>query len=193
MTRSFLLALLFTLSLAFSATASAQGFDYNYLQLNYGNIEFDDTSIDGDGFGISGSFAINPDWHVFAGYDAYGLDFGIDANTLAIGGGYNTELTPKLDAYARLSYQYIELDGGGGNSIDENGIGFGVGVRFEPADRIELTAELDYVDLGDAGDGVGLSVAGLYAFTDAFSLGLGAGWSDDSNNYTLSGRFYFGK
>ena len=53
MLRSALLILL----LAFSATAGAQGFGYNYLQASYGAVSFDDSivDVDGDGVGISGS------------------------------------------------------------------------------------------------------------------------------------------
>lgn len=181
------------LLLVFTASASAEGFDYNYLQLNYGKIEFDDVNVDGDGFGLSGSFAISPDWHVFGAYQAAGLDFGIDATTIGAGIGYNTELSPVVDAYARLSYQYVDLDAGGGISADDSGLGFGVGIRFAVSKEVELNAGIDYVDFSDSGNDTGFSAGGLYNFTDAFSLGLGGSWSDDASSYTLSGRFYFGK
>ena len=105
--------------LAFSASASAQGFDYTFLQLNYGNLEFD--NIDGGGLGLSRSLAINSDWIVLASYQAADLKF----------------------------------------TVDDNGLSLGLG--------------------------------GLYSFTDAFSLGLGASWADNTSTYTLSGRLYFGK
>ena len=60
--------------LIFSVSAGAQGFDYSYLQLNYGQIEFDDVDVDGDAFGVSGSFAINPNWHAFASVSASACD-----------------------------------------------------------------------------------------------------------------------
>ena len=176
-----------------SASASAEGFDYNYLQLEYTNIEFDDISVDGDGFGLSGSYAINPDWHVFAGYGAAGLDFDVDATTIAAGIGYNTELSPVVDAYARLSYQYVELDAPGLGSVDDSGIGFGVGLRFAASQDLELNAGIEYVDFGDGGDDTGFGLGALWKFTDAFALGLGGSWSDDVTSYTLSGRVYFGK
>jgi len=181
------------LLLVSAASASAEGFDYNYIQLNYGTIEFDDVNVDGDGVGLSGSFAINPDWHVFGAYQAAGLDFGIDATTFGAGIGYNTELSPVLDAYARFSYQYVKLDGNGAGSADDNGLGFGVGVRFAASKQVELNAGIDYVDFSDRGGDTGFSVGALYNFTDAFSLGLGGSWSDDISSYTLSGRFYFGR
>jgi lipopolysaccharide assembly outer membrane protein LptD (OstA) len=176
-----------------SASANAQGFDYNYLQLEYTNIELDDISVDGDGFGLSGSYAINPDWHVFAGYQSAGLDFGVDATFLAAGIGYNTELSPVVDAYARLSYQYVDLDAPGVGSFDDNGLGFDVGLRFAASQDLELNAGIDYVDFGDGGDDTGFYAGALWKFTDAFALGLGGSWGDDVSAYTLSGRVYFGK
>lgn len=177
----------------FSTPAAAQGFDYSYLQLSYGNVEFDNINVDGGGFGLSGSYAINPHWHAFAGYEGLGLDFGVDATTLAAGIGYNTELTPAVDLVGRLSYQYIELDSSGSGSVDDNGLGLGVGLRFAATERLELDAGIDYVDFGDGGDDTAFSAGGLYNFTDAFSVGLGASWGDDVSSYTLGGRFYFGQ
>jgi hypothetical protein len=179
--------------LLFSASAGAQGFDYSYVQLGYGTIDFDDINVDGDGFGLSGSYAINTDWHVFAAYEDAGLDFGVDATTFGAGVGYNTEMSPTIDMFARLSYQYVELDAGALGSVDDNGIGFGVGMRFAASDQFEVDAGIDYVDLGDGGDETAFSVGALYNFTDAFSAGLGGSWSDDVSSYTLVGRFYFGK
>lgn len=179
--------------LAFSASASAEGFDYNYFQLGYGNVEFDDLNVDGDGFGLAGSYAINPDWHVFAGYEAVGLDFGVDATSLGAGVGYNATLSPVVDLIASISYQYVEIDVPGLGSADDNGLGLGLDMRFAASDKVELTAGISYVDLSDSGNDTGFGVGGLYNFTDSFSLGLGANWSDDASSYTLSGRFYFGR
>jgi opacity protein-like surface antigen len=181
------------LALLFSASAGAQGFDYSYIQLGYGTFDFDDIDVDGDGFGLSGSYAINPDWHVFAGYEDASLDFGIDATSFGAGVGYNTELSPAVDMFARLSYQYVELDAGAFGSVDDNGIGFGVGMRFAASDQLEIDAGIDYVDLSDSGDETAFSAGAVYNFTDAFSVGLGGSWSDDASSYTLVGRFYFGE
>ena len=180
------------LVLALSASANSQGFDYNYLQLNYGNIELDNTSVDGDGLGMSGSFAINPDWHVFGDYQTAGLDFGVDISRFGAGIGYNTEMSDVVDLFARFSYQYIELDVPGSPGDDDTGFGFGVGMRYAANEDIELTAGIDYVDYGSGGDDTAISIGGLYSFSDAFALGLGGSWGDDISSYTLSGRFYFG-
>jgi HD-GYP domain-containing protein (c-di-GMP phosphodiesterase class II) len=56
---------LFVLLLAFSASATAQDFDYNYFSLGYGNIDFDGVSDDGDGFTLGGSYALTDKLHAF--------------------------------------------------------------------------------------------------------------------------------
>lgn len=188
MIRSTLAVLLITST----AAATADGFDYNHLQLDYGNVEFDDVSVDGDGFGISGSFAINPEWHVFGGYQNIELDFGIDARTLGAGVGYNTELSSNFDVIARASYQYVEFDAPQGSSVDDNGLGFGVGLRYAASRELELTAGIDYVDLSDSGNDTSISGGALYNFDNAFSVGLAASFGDDTTSYNLSGRYYFG-
>lgn len=181
------------LLLAIAVSASAKEFDYSFFQLSYGNVEYDDVNVDGDGFGLSGSYAINEDFHVFGGYQAAGLDFGIDATSLGAGLGWHTTLSPVVDLVASVSYQYVELDASGFGSVDDNGLGLGVGLRFAASDLLELNAGINYVDLSDSGGDTGFGVGGLYSFTDAFALGLSADWSDDVSSYTLSGRFYFGQ
>ena len=189
MLRSSLLIML----LAFSASANAQGFDYNWLGINYGTIDFDDFNADGNALGIDGSFAFHEDFHTFASYDASDLDFGIDRTTFNIGVGYNTELSNVVDAYARLSYEYVEVDVSGFGSQDDNGFGFGVGMRFAATEQLELEGAIKYVDLNDTGDETALILGGLYSFTPAFAAGLFGEWGDDVTAYTLLGRFYWGQ
>lgn len=180
--------------LAFSASAGAQGFDYNWLSFGYGMVEFDDVNVDGDGFGLDGSLAINEDFHVFGEYETADLDFGFDATTFSAGVGYNTEMSPTVDAFARLSYEYVEIDGPVVGSNDETGFGFGVGLRFAAGTDVELNAGIDYVDYGSSGgDDTALTLGGLYSFTPAFALGLAGSWGSDVSSYSLSGRFYWGK
>ena len=179
--------------LAFSATAAAEGFDYNWLGFGYGVIEFDDINADGDALGIDGSLAFHEDFHAFASYSTADLDFGIDATTFDIGVGYNTELSPVVDAYARFSYEYVDVDVPGFGSNDESGFGFRVGMRFEPAERFELEGAIEYIDLSDSGSETFLVLGGLYNFTPQFAAGLFGEWGDDASAYTLLGRFYWGQ
>lgn len=179
--------------LGLSATAGAEEFDYSWLGFGYGMIEFDDVNVDGDALGIDGSFAFHEDFHAFASYAAADLDFGFDATTFDIGVGYNTSLSNAVDAYARLSYEYVEVDGPGVGSSDDNGFGFAVGGRFAATNQLELEAGIKYVDLNDSGDETALLLGGLFNFTPQFAAGLYGEWGDDVNTYTLLGRFYWGQ
>jgi Outer membrane protein beta-barrel domain len=179
--------------LAASAAANAGNFDYNYVSLGYGNTELDDVDVDGDGFGVTGSFALTDSYHLFAGYETADFDYGVDASTIALGMGFNSSLSPVVDVVARLSYQYVEVDAPGFGSVDDNGLGIGVGLRFLATPKLELDAGIDYVDLNDSGDDTSFGAGGLYSFTNSFALGLSGNWGDDASSYTVSGRFYFGK
>ncbi len=181
------------LLIAFSASVSAEDFDYSYLSLGYGTIDFDDINVDGDGFGIAGSYAINESYHVFGEYTSAGLDFGIDATEFSAGIGWHTGLSDAVDLVAGLSYEYVEIDAPAVSSIDDSGLGLSLGLRMAASEMLELSAGINYVDLSDSGSDTGFSAGGLYDLTESFSLGLSGSWSDDSSAYTLSGRFYFGE
>jgi hypothetical protein len=181
------------LSLAFSVSATAADFDYNYFSIGYGTMDFDEVGADGDGFGAEGSFAINDSYHVFGGYESAGLDFGVDATSFAAGFGYNRSMSDTVDLVARLSYEYVDFDVPGPVDIDDSGIGLGVGLRIAASNELELDVGINYVDYSDLGDDTAFAAGGLYNFTDSFSLGLAGSWSDDVSSYTLSGRFYFGE
>lgn len=179
--------------LALSAAASAEDFDYSFLTLGYASVDFDDAGVDGDGFGIGGSYAINPQYHVFAAYTASDLDFNIDASSWNAGFGYHTGVSDTVDLVAGISYEYVELDPPGAGSFDDSGLGLGIGLRFAANEQFEVHAGINYVDLSDSGSDTGFELGGLYNFNGAFALGLSGDWSDDSSAYTLSGRFYFDK
>ena len=179
--------------LAVSTAANAGDFDYNYVSVGYGNMSLDEVDVDGDGFGVNGSFALTDSYHVFAGYEIADLDYDVDASTMEVGLGWNHSLSPVLDLVTQLSYQYVELDAPGINSVDDSGLGLGLGLRFAATEKLELDAGIGYVDLGDGGDETSLGAGGLYSFTNAFALGLGGSWSDDASSYSVSGRFYFGR
>ena len=182
---------LFVLLLAFSAAASAEGFNYTFVSAGYGTVDFDDVDVDGDGFDIGGSVAVADNIHLFAGYEIANLDFDVDASGFNAGIGYNTPLSNVIDFVAALSYEYVELDVPGFGSVDENGYGLGAGLRFAATEALELNAGLKYVDLGDSDD-TGFGVGGLYNFTETFALGLTGNWTDDATSYSIGGRLYFG-
>ena len=129
------LALLMAMSPAF-----ADGLSYNYIELGYQNAELDDdfggTSVDGDGYGIRGSYEVGESWFIAASYGTLDFDFGVDLDQLAIGGGYHTALSDRTDVFAALSYISAEVSASGFNSLDEDGYGVVVGLRGLVSDKV---------------------------------------------------------
>jgi hypothetical protein len=192
MFRAALLRPLFVSLFAFSATAAAEGISYNFIQGSYGQVEFDDLDVDGDGFGVEGSVALTERFHLFGGYTTADMDFGIDLNQLEAGLGFNSPLSDTVDLVASVAYVSAEVDAAGFGSVDDSGFGLGIGLRGMLTPAFEANGEIQYVDFGDGGDDTGFGAGFLYSFTDQFAAGASGDWSDDFSSYQLNARFLFG-
>ena len=80
----------------------------------------------------------------------------------------------------------------GFGSVDDNGIGLGVGLRYAVNEQFEIDAGISYVDFSDGGDDTTFGAGFLYNITESFSVGVGGDWGDDATAYSIGGRFYFG-
>lgn len=182
------------LVLALTAPAAAEQPSYNYAGVGYETLELDlggGIDIDGDGFNVYGSAEVAEHWHVAGGYSTVGLDFGIDLNRLALGGGYHTAISDTTSFFADLSWVNWEVDAGSGfGSVDDDGYGASVGLRSNISDRLELMGKVSLIDLGDGGDNTSIAGAAWYDF-DGFTLGLTAEFDDDITAFGVGGRFYF--
>lgn len=182
------------LVLALTVPAMAQTPSYNYGQIVYQAVDLDDDfgpSVDGDGFGIGGSFEIAPDWHIVVGYSSTEFDFGIDLNQLQFGAGYHTDISSTTSFFADLLWVQAEIDTGSFGSIDDDGLGISIGLRSNLSQQVELEGALTYVDLDDAGDNTSVGGAAWYKFTDTFAVGLIASFDEDVVGYGIGGRLYF--
>jgi hypothetical protein len=188
MLRSALLILLFT----FSATAGAQGFNYNYLQASYGAVSFDDSivDVDGDGLGISGSYGFHPDFYLAAEYQTADMDFGVDLNILELAVGYHTPLSEQLDFTVQLGFLDAEVESGFG-SADDDGFMIGAGLRGALTDAVELNGGIDYIDFDQGGGETRANAGFLFALTETLTVGAEASFWDDINVYQLNLRFDF--
>jgi hypothetical protein len=200
MLRSTLLVILF----AFSSLAFADDFKYSSVSVGYSDLEMDSDfgveKLEGDLLGINGSVAIGESFFAFAGYGKGDVDivdpvFGVvasgDMDQANAGLGFHMPMSESVDFVASLSYEYLELSEQG-VSIDDNGLGAGIGLRFAATDQIELNGGIDYVDYGDFGDRTSFDAKFLYNFTDSFTVSAGGKWGDDVTEYTVAGMFYFG-
>lgn len=174
------------------AFAQADEYDYTFVEARLVSADFDTagTDVDGDGFGINGSFAINDDYHLFVEYSSLGFDFSIDLNRLAVGGGMHYELSPTIDLVGTLAYLDYEVDSAFG-SVSEDGFGIGVGVRGALENNFEWEAGIDYVDVG--GSDTAIRLDGRYYFNETMAAGIGVSIDDEVNIFSLGFRMEFGE
>jgi len=178
----------------FAAQASAQDLSYNFVEGGFARVELDvgPVDVDGDGFGVGGSFEIGDSFFGLASYQTADFGSGVDLNQLTAGFGYHVGISPNADFVATLAYVRAEIEASGFGSVDESGIGASIGVRGMVSDRVELNGAISYVDLGD-GDDTSIGGGLLYNFTDTFAVGANIGFGEDTTTYGVNARLYFGK
>ncbi len=194
--KSAFLDLAVLLPMFLAAPAIADGLSYNFVQAGYQSVNLDlggGFDVDGDGYGLGGSFEIGDNVFGFASYATADFDFGIDLNELQAGLGYRVGLTDNTDFFASLAYVDVEVEASGFGSADESGYGATIGVRSNVSDLIELFGEVAYVDFGDGGDNTAIGGGIWFNLTDSFALGLDAATDDDVTSYGANARLYFGK
>jgi hypothetical protein len=190
MARSIFALILFALSAG--ALAQTNDFSYSYLQLSYTNADFDNLAGDGDGLGVSGSIAVSPNFHVFGGYTGLDIKDSADANGWNVGIGLNTPLSNVMDIYVRLSWQSTEVPvpGPTPGTNNDDGLGFGGGLRVSVNRRIEVYGGLTYLDI-ESGNETVFDVGLLLNLTDTFSVGASTAFDEDTTAWSLDGRLYF--
>lgn len=178
------------LVLLLSGVAAAQDdFSYTWLQASWSDVDSDAYGA-GDGLGLSASFELGPNFHIFGGYAGIDADSSADASGWNAGVGLNTPLSDLMDVVVRLSYQTNEIDFPLGGTVQNDGLGFGAGVRVGANEWIEVYGGLTYLDL-DSGNETVFDAGFLLNIGDAFAVGVGGSWDDEVATWTLNGRLYF--
>lgn len=172
-----------------SGAAHAE-FNYSYASLSYGNVDFDDLNVDGDGLGAELSVAVGEDFYLIGRLEASDLDSSVDLTQWGAGVGYHAPLSSVMDVLAQVTYETIEIDTPLGD-VDDNGFGVGVGIRVSATSFVELLGGVSYVDFDEGGDNTAVNAGALFNFTETISVGINVTFDDDVNIYRLAGRFYF--
>ena len=171
--------------------AAADGFDYSYVEAGFISTELDTgpVDVDGDGFGIKGSYALDERYHVVAGYATESFDFDVDSSVLNIGAGLHIGLNQRVDFVGELSYVSAEVDTPFGDA-DEDGFGVDATLRAQVGRNIEVEGGLSYVNLNNSDTAVHLD--GRYYFTPGFAFGGGFTIDDDDTSWRIGVRAEFG-
>jgi hypothetical protein len=174
----------------------AADISYNFIEAEYQEIDIDSGflggfDIDGDGYGIGGSFELNENWFIGASYSKADFDFGVDLDQLMLGAGYHVPISDNADFYGMFSFVSAEASVDGFDSIDEDGYAATIGLRGMIGERFELNGSLAYVDFGNGGDSTAFGAGALYNFGDAFAAGFSVGIDDDVTTYGIGFRVYF--
>ena len=135
-----LLALTLLAALPFAASA-AEGISYNYVEGGY--VATNTDGADADGWGVDGSAALTPNFHVFGSYSNQDVkDFDANFDQWRVGVGYNHEISPKADLLTRVAYEKFDA----GDNIDADGYSVEAGVRGALATNFEGYALAGYED-----------------------------------------------
>ncbi len=162
--------------------AQAADFNYNYIEGAYESYDLDGTDVEADAGRISGSYELNPNLNIIGEYakgdlenSAGGSDLNFEES--AIGIEYHTSIAPKTDLTSNIKYINQDVDTVG----DDDGYGIGVGVRHWLMDKVEVGANVDYIDIDD-NDDTRLKVGARYHFNESISAGAGYSTSDEKED-----------
>ncbi len=175
---------LLALAMGVSAGASAQSFNYNYVEGGFGELD------DGDAVFVNGAMDINKNWGIVGGLEVGSLDIpygDADVTLLEIGAQYHDQVKSNFSVQAglKLLYADVEFDfdpcpGMGfpscksSGSDDEIGLVGNVGGRLQVQPRLQLEGDIKLI-ANDAleDDGLGLQGAVRYYFDPKLSVAGG--------------------
>lgn len=113
---------------------------------------------DGTGFGVRGWGMVNPNVFIHGEYQTVELDdFGIDVNSLRLGGGYAAEMSP--GTMWMVKGEYVDF----GSDLDQSGFGVHGGVVLGVGNPFSFFGSLGYLTTDDT-DGLELNIGAHLAF-----------------------------
>lgn len=184
-----------------STTSVSRGISYDYVQATYGAVTIDTETtagdLDGNGFGVSGSFSVAPAIALNAGYGATNYDefqgIDIDTTSLTFGITAHTSIAPTTDllgGFAVIKGNIEASDGFNTFDDDDTGNTISIGLRHLATDAFELEAEFSRTDIFDDKSNTFFIGARFYT-NDKFSLAAGYSTGDDVDTLLLNARLNF--
>ena len=177
-------------------SAHADSLNYNFWQLAYVAADVDGVSPKVDGWGVGGSYEVTDEIFLTASYidlNATVDGFDVDEQDMALSLGYAYPVAANTDVIGRVGYVRAEIDIDGLGDASDDGYSVGVGVRNRPLDSIELEANVQYVDLQDAGDSTSFGIGAYWYFTPQVAFAVSGAFGDDVDSYTIGIRGTWGR
>ncbi len=168
-------------------SVQANDLSYTHADLTYNSYD------DGDGYTLGGSVEFANNIYALGELTNITLDdINIDYAGLQIGVGYHYEIAPDTDLIGELSFLNLDIDGGGGISIDDSGYILAFGLRKMLIPNVEFHGKLEYVDIFESSE-TDFTIGGMYYFDNQFALGASyeTNGNNDLDGFVLRGRFKF--
>lgn len=185
--------------------ASLASPNYNYVELDY--LDLDIEPFEGDGWAIGGSGLIHPNFYLTGRYsDAetdgrfLGTQLDADFQQLSVGIGAQSPLeNDQFSVFGQLTFEDIELDVSTANaaaSEDDTGFALEGGVRYMAMPQLELNGSARYIDVGDIFDGeFGFRAGALWTVLPWLAISVDYdqtnGDGGDVEQIQLGGRVYW--
>jgi hypothetical protein len=173
-------------ALLLTTASLAAPVSYTNVDVGIVTTELNNSSLDGDGLLLRGSFAVHKSAFVFAQLQDIGYGHGIDGISWGVGAGGHVPITNEMDLVGKLAVVHQSVDGRDG----ENGFQFAGTVRGFIVDRLELEGGIKHVHFADSGNDTSLIGEGRYFFTKNIAGGVLLQLGD-TTSFGVFGRFDF--
>jgi hypothetical protein len=206
------LAMALSISSVFSASLSASDLNYSYIEGEFQITSSGDDFESDDAYSISASYQFMDKVYAFGGFfkgsgtmvapsklENAKVKLNYDLDGYRLGAGYIHPINTNWDANFTVGFEKTDYDRDGEtelfiykDSVKDDGMFVGAGVRGMLNPEVELSASLVYASADEVVDtSVKLDLSGQYYFMENVSAGLSA--TIDSNNTSIfaQGRFYF--
>ncbi|MDY6942264.1 MAG: outer membrane beta-barrel protein [Pseudomonadota bacterium] len=172
-----------------SMPASAAELGYDYVDVDYRFLNADDDDLEGFGLNISLGLTDNIIGRIRNAYTE-GDEVDIEILDLSVGAGYRYGASEQLDVFGLVNWVRREFDLFVGDDAEDNGYSVMAGVRFGPVERLELNADVEYIDVLDDSETV-LGLGAVLGVWSRFHVFARAELTDDVETYRLGGRIAF--
>ncbi|CBL44495.1 hypothetical protein HDN1F_09120 [gamma proteobacterium HdN1] len=174
-----------------SATASAAGFNYTYVEGGYGEVD------NGDAFFVAGSAQLQRGLSVIGSYHRVDFDGPFDGDIYTVGAQINTPVGPATDFFASASAVRMEVDTTRRVlwyrekvTARDTGLLVRAGLRHQLQSNLHLEGDVSYNtnDFWDENE-LGIRGAVRYFFAPQVSAAVGFASDQELDGIFVSGRF----